>query len=183
MSSVSTLPQHNLIKGCIRNERRAQEALYKQFYNSMSILCIRYTKNQEDAREVLQNSFLKVFQHIGSYDEVKSSLYTWIRTITVRCAIDFLRKKKNMHVTIEIDAEHGHAVDAEALQKMTSQQVLVLVQKLPETTQTVFNLYVMEGFNHREIGEMMNIKEGTSKWHLSEARKLLINLLVAEERA
>ena len=183
MSSVSTIQQHDLIQGCIRNERRAQETLYKQFYQSMAILCMRYTKNQEDANEVLQNSFLKTFQNIKSYDETKSSLYTWIRTITVRCAIDFLRKKKNVNATVALEEESGHAVEAKALQKMTSEQVLVMVRKLPETTQTVFNLYIMEGFNHREIGEMLKMSEGTSKWHLSEARKQLIKLLHAEERA
>ncbi len=149
----------------------------------MAILCIRYTKNQEDANEVIQNSFLKVFQHIENYDEAKSSLYTWIRTITVRCAIDFLRRKKKINATEELDAGNECAVDAEAMQKMTSQQVLILVQKLPETTQAVFNLYIMEGFNHREIGEMLKISEGTSKWHLSEARKRLIYLLQEQERA
>ena len=183
MSSVSTINQQHLVKGCIRNERRAQETLYKQFYQSMAILCMRYTKNQEDANEVVQNSFLKVFQNISHYDESKSSLYTWIRTITVRCAIDFLRKRKNINVTVALDDDCSHAVEAKVLLTMSAEQVLMLVRKLADTTQAVFNLYVMEGYNHREIGEMLKMSEGTSKWHLSEARKQLIKLLHAQERA
>ena len=177
MPPLSAVSHHDLIQGCIRNDRRAQEALYKNFYETLAIICMRYTKNQQDAKEVLQNSFLKAFQQIGTFDESKASLYTWLRTITVRCAIDFLRRQKKTITTQELSEDHGEAVDAEALQRMTSQQVLQLVQKLPATTQAVFNLYIMEGYNHREIGELLQISEGTSKWHLSEARKLLTNLL------
>ncbi len=183
MYSQATVSEKDLISGCIRNERRAQHALYQLYFNSIITLCMRYTKNQEDANEVLQNSFLKVFQHIGTFDSTKSSLYTWIRTIAVRSAIDFLRRKKVGYKTVELDIEMDQSIDTEAFQNMGSQQILALLQKLPDTTQAVFNLFIMEGYQHREIAEILKINEGTSRWHLSEARKILINLLQAAQRA
>jgi RNA polymerase sigma-70 factor (ECF subfamily) len=106
-----------------------------------------------------------------------------MRTIMIRTAIDFLRKQNKRQVAIEWKEEHDPMIDAEALERMSAQQILSLLQLLPATTRAVFNLYITEGYNHREIGEILNISEGTSKWHLSEARKYLINSLKAKERA
>ena len=101
----------------------------------------------------------------------------------VRTAIDFLRRGKNAPQAIEWTEQHDPSIDAEVLQRMSSQEILHLLHQLPETTRAVFNLYVTEGFNHREVGEMLNISEGTSKWHLSEARKYLIDSIKKKERA
>ena len=183
MSLKSTLSEQDLIKGCIRNDRRMQEVLYKQYCSSMLVLCRSYAKNEEDAIEVLQDGFLKIFQQIDRYDSGKASIYTWMRTNMIRTAIDFLRRQSKRQVAIEWKEEHEPAIDAEALGRMSAQQIVSLLQLLPATTRAVFNLYITEGYNHREIGEILNISEGTSKWHLSEARKYLINSLKAKERA
>ena len=169
----------NVLEGCIKNDRRAQELLYKQFYGPMVALCVRYTRNEEDALEVLHNGFLKVFKHLVSYDASKASLYTWIKTIMVNSAIDFIRSRQKFKNQVELKDNHDTgSTDNEALQRMSSAEVLQLVQKLPTATQTVFNLYVIEGYNHREIGEILGISDGTSKWHLSEARRQLKQLLL-----
>ena len=84
----------NVLEGCIKNDRKAQELFYKQFYGPMISLCMRYTRNEEDALEVLHNGFLKVFKHLGTYDAAKASLYTWIKTIMVNSAIDFIRARQ-----------------------------------------------------------------------------------------
>jgi RNA polymerase sigma factor (sigma-70 family) len=181
--SKSTLPEQDLIKGCILNDRRVQELLYKQYCSSMMVLCKSYTKNEEDAVEVLQDGFLKVFQQIDKFDASKSSMYTWMRTIMIRTAIDFLRKQNKKNVSMEWKREHEPSIEAEALQRMSAQQVQCMLQHLSATTRAVFNLYVTEGYNHSEIGELLKISEGTSRWHLSEARKYLINLLKVKERA
>lgn len=183
MSFKSTLSELDLVKGCIRNDRRMQEVLYKQYCSSMLVLCRSYAKNEEDAIEVLQDGFLKIFQQINRFDSTKASMYTWMRTIMVRTAIDFLRKQNKRQVATEWKEEHDPSIDAEALERMSAQQILYLLQHLPATTRAVFNLYITEGYNHREIGQMLNISEGTSKWHLSEARRYLINSLKAKERA
>jgi RNA polymerase sigma-70 factor (ECF subfamily) len=169
----------NLLEGCIKNDRRAQELFYKQFYGPMVSLCLRYTRNEEDALEVLHNGFLKVFKHLGTYDAAKASLYTWIKTIMVNSAIDFIRARQKFKNQVELKENHDTgSTDNEAIQRMSSAEVLQLVQKLPMATQTVFNLYVIEGYNHREIGDILGISDGTSKWHLSEARRQLKQLLL-----
>ena len=183
MSLQSTLSEQDLVKGCIRNDRRVQEVLYRQYCSSMLIICRSYAKNEQDAIEVLQDGFLKIFQQIDRYDSTKASIYTWMRTIMIRTAIDFLRKQNKRQVAIEWKEEHDPMIDAEVLDRMSAQQILSLLQLLPATTRAVFNLYITEGYNHREIGEILNISEGTSKWHLSEARKYLTNSLKAKERA
>lgn len=179
----STLSEQDLVRGCSRNDRRTQELLYKQYCSALLVLCRSYTKNDEDAVEVLQDGFLKIFQQIDRYDSEKSSLYTWMRTIMVRTSIDFLRRRSKRHEAVEWKEDHDPVIDAEVIGRMSAQQVLFLLQQLPETTRAVFNLFVTEGYSHREIGNLLSISEGTSKWHLSEARKYLINLLKAKEIA
>ena len=181
--SKSALHEQDLVKGCILNDRRVQELLYKQYCSSLMVLCKSYAKNEEDAVEMLQDGFLKVFQQIDSYDSNKSSIYTWMRTIMIHTAIDFLRKQNRKNISVEWKEEYEPTIEAEALQRMTAQQIQCMLQNLPATTRTVFNLYITEGYNHKEIGELLKISEGTSRWHLSEARKCLINLLKAKERA
>ena len=136
-------------------------------------ICLRYTKNQQDAMDVLQNGFLKVFKSINTYKPELASLYTWIRAIMVNAAIDFIRKRDKLHSYIELDAAELPIMAVDILEKFEAQELLALIQRLPPATQLVFNLYVVDGFNHREISSMCDISEGTSKWHLSEARKLL----------
>jgi RNA polymerase sigma-70 factor (ECF subfamily) len=181
--SKSALSEQDLVKGCTLNDRRVQELLYKQYCSSMMVLCKSYAKNDEDAIEVLQDGFLKIFQQIDSYNAGKSSIYTWMRTIMIRTAIDFLRRQNRKNVAVEWKEEHDPAIEAEALQRMSAQQILSMLQNLSATTRAVFNLYITEGYNHREIGELLKISEGTSKWHLSEARKYLSNLLKTKARA
>ena len=166
-----------LISGCIENNRQAQERLYKQFYGPMASICLRYTRNDEDAIEVLHNGFLKVFKNIHTYDSGKASLYTWIRTIIVHAAIDFLRQRDRHYSPMDIEKVAEPEIDSEVIQKMKAEEILKLVRKLPQATQTVFNLYVVDGYTHKEIGQLLGISEGTSKWHLSEARRQLQKLL------
>ncbi len=168
-----------MLQGCLKNERRAQELLYKQFYGPMMSICLRYTRNEEDALEVLHNGFLKVFKHLATYDAAKASLYTWIKTIMVNSAIDFIRSVQKFKNQVELkENQEAGSIDNNAIQRLGSAELLKLVQQLPTATQTVFNLYVVEGYNHREIGDILGISDGTSKWHLSEARRQLKKLLL-----
>jgi RNA polymerase sigma-70 factor (ECF subfamily) len=142
----------------------------------MASICLRYTRNEEDAIEVLHNGFLKVYKNIHTYDTSKASLYTWIRKIVVNSAIDFIRQRSRFS-TVELEKAEEPGIDAVAIQRLSAQELLRLVQQLSPATQTVFNLYVIEGYNHREIANLIGISEGTSKWHLSEARRQLQLLL------
>ena len=163
----------NIIRGCRQNDRKAQEALYKAYYKAMVTICLRYTRNEEDAVEVLNNGFLKVFKNIQRYDPAQASLYTWIRTIVVNSCLDFIRKKNRIEQRYELNEGVEVHVPAEVISRMKIGELLSLVRSLPPATAAVFNLYVIEGFNHKEIGSLLGISDGTSKWHLSEARKQL----------
>lgn len=169
----NTAADIDLINGCIRNDRRAQELLYKQFYNAMATVCMRYTQNEHDAVEVLNNGFMKVFKNMHQFDKEKAGLYTWIRKIMINTSIDFIRQNQKHLNKVEIGRATEPFTGSEALQKLDAEELLALIRKLPPSTQLVFNLYVVEGYTHKEIGVKMGISEGTSKWHLSEARRLL----------
>lgn len=167
----------DLIKGCQKGDRKAQEALYKDYYRAMATICMRYMRNEEDAVEVLNNGFLKVFKNIDRYDATKGALYTWIRTIVVNSCLDFIRSKHGSENHAELtDATEAH-IPAEAVSQMKTNELLQLVRRLAPATQAVFNLYVIEGYNHKEIGQLLGISDGTSKWHLSAARKTLQQML------
>jgi RNA polymerase sigma factor (sigma-70 family) len=171
-----------LIEGCKKNNRKAQELLYKKFYEAMSSLCIRYISNQQDAMQVLNDGFLKVFKNIDSYSPYKAGLYTWIRKIIINTALDFLRKKPLLYSRDLSGIEEGSSIENSIIQKMNADDLLNTIKQLPPATQLVFNLYTVEGFNHREIAEMLNISEGTSKWHLSDARRELKQMIPLKQK-
>jgi RNA polymerase sigma-70 factor (ECF subfamily) len=167
----------DIINGCQKGDRKAQEKLYKNYYRAMMTVCLRYTRSDEDAVEVLNNGFLKVFRNIQRYESVQASLYTWIRTIIVNSCLDFIKQKQKLEKLSSLNENAEAHIDPEVISKIKTAELLGQVRKLAPATQAVFNLYVIEGYNHKEIGELLNISEGTSKWHLSEARKNLQQLI------
>jgi RNA polymerase sigma factor (sigma-70 family) len=175
--------QAQLIKGCASNDRRSQEMLYRQFYNPMMAVCYRYVRNREDAIEVLHSGFLKIFQNINSFDETRSALITWIQTIMVRTSIDFIRKKNPLTQAVEWTEAAEPEFQAETLVNRSADEILHYLNHLSHISAAVFNLHAVEGYNHKEIAQLLNISEGTSKWHLSEAKKKLAVMLKNKEIA
>lgn len=167
-----------LIAGCKKNDRRAQSQLYGHFYRAMATLCTRYTKNEQDASEILNNGFLKIFKNINQFDPGKAVLYTWMRRIMIHSAIDFLRKQRVTFTSSLSDINEEKGVENEVIQNMDADELLRLIRQLPAGTQAAFNLYIVDGFTHREIAEMIGISEGASRWHVSEARKQLKQLIM-----
>lgn len=165
--------QAEIVEGCRKGNRKAQEALYKAYYKNMVGICLRYTKNEDDAVEVLNTGFLKVFQNIQRYESTRASLYTWIRTIVVNTCLDFVKKKARTEPHRELNDAVDVHVPADIVNRLKTGELLALIRSLPPATGAVFNLYVIEGYSHKEIGGLLGISEGTSKWHLSEARKQL----------
>ncbi len=171
-----TVPSHateleQLIQGCIRNERGAQEKLYHLFYPRMMGVVKRYIAHDEQAEEVLNNGYLRAFQKIKQFN-FQGSFEGWLRKIIFHAVADYVKQNtKYSNQILLVDKEQF--VEKDHADKMYYDQLVQLVQQLPDATRTVFNMYVMEGFNHREIGSMLGISEGTSKWHLSEGRKVL----------
>jgi RNA polymerase sigma factor (sigma-70 family) len=170
-----------LIQGCKQNNRRAQEKLYKSYYQAMMGLCLRYTKNADDALQALNTGFFKVFKNIHSFKLEKASFYTWARTIIINSCLDLINTNSNIKPTIEIELAADANVPPDAISSMTADEILQLVRSLPPATQAVFNLYVIEGYTHVNIAAMLGISEGTSKWHLSEARKKL-QVMIKEQK-
>ena len=167
----------DIISGCKKGDRKAQERLYKNYYRAMITVCLRYTKNDEDAVEVLNNGFLKVFRSIQRYESSQASLYTWIRTIVVNTCLDFIKQKQRIEKVNELNDDTEVHIAPEVISKMKTAELLNQVRRLAPATQAVFNLYAIEGYSHKEIARLLNISEGTSKWHLSEARKNLQQLI------
>jgi RNA polymerase sigma-70 factor (ECF subfamily) len=172
---------HDIINGCKKDDRKAQEKLYRSFYRVMMTLCLRYTKNENDALEVLNTGFYKVFKNISRYDPSQASLYTWIRTIIINSCLDFIKAQQTKIQYGELEQATEVSVSPEVISKMSAMEILELVRELPPATQAVFNLFVMEGYSHAEIGQMMNISSGTSKWHLNEARKRLQAMITQQQ--
>ncbi|MBC7874120.1 MAG: sigma-70 family RNA polymerase sigma factor [Ferruginibacter sp.] len=168
---------HTLISGCKAGHRKAQEQLYRSYYRVMMNLCLRYTKNERDALEVLNTGFYKVYKNIHRYHPGQASLYTWIRAIIINSCLDFIKTKGTKEESGELEQAANVHVPPAVIAKMSASDILELVRQLPPATQAVFNLYVMEGYKHHEIAAMTGTSEGTSKWHLSEARKKLQQMI------
>ena len=147
----------------------------------MMNLCLRYTKNETDALEVLNTGFYKVYKNIHRFDATKASLYTWIRTIIINTCLDFIKTKQSFSIAGELEQAANVHVPPAVISKMSATEILKLVRELPAATQAVFNLYVLEGYTHVEIATIAGISEGTSKWHLSEARKKLQKMINEEK--
>ncbi len=166
-----TTELQELIQGCMSNERAAQERMYKLFYPRMMSTVKRYIDHDEQAEEVLNNGFLRAFQKISQYT-FQGSFEGWLRKIVFHAVSDYVKQNARYSEKILL-VEKDEYVHKDHADKLYYNQLLELVQKLPDATRAVFNMYVMEGFSHKEIGKMLNISEGTSKWHLSEGRKAL----------
>lgn len=160
-----------LIEGCIRNERSAQEKLYHLFYSRMMGVVRRYIDQEMQAEEVLNNGFLRAFQKIDQYT-FQGSFEGWLRKIVFHAVSDYVKQnvRYNEHIML---VEKDQLIHKDHADRLYYNQLLELVQSLPDATRAVFNMYVMEGFSHKEIGKALNISEGTSKWHLSEGRRML----------
>ena len=168
-----------IIEGCKINDRRSQELLYKEFYVSMASLCKRYISNEQDAMDILNDGFLKIFRNIQLYKNAKAGIYTWMSRIMINTAIDFLRKRPIAYVSDFSSTEEETAIENNIVQKINADALLSLIRQLPAATQIVFNLNTVDGFSHHEISETLKISEGTSRWHLSEARRQLKKLILS----
>jgi RNA polymerase sigma-70 factor (ECF subfamily) len=168
----------DILKACKGDDRKAIEFLYEYCFKMLMPVCFRYHNNEEDARSSLNLAFMKMLKGL-EYLEGEVNFSAWSKRIMVNTLIDEYRKKKNYtsHVTIketERELDFGYVTsrnDAES--ELAYASLLKLVAELPEISGKVFNLYVLDGFNHKEIGDLLGFSDGTSKWHLSTARKML----------
>jgi RNA polymerase sigma-70 factor (ECF subfamily) len=176
--NLSKKQAEKLVAGCINNDRTAQGALYKLFHADMLRVCYNYLPDRELAKEAFNAGFLKVFQSIQNFNIEKGELGGWIRKIMIYTSIDLSRKelKFSSATALEKD-EDNFFISPAVLEKLYFEDILQNIRSLPRATQIVFNLSVIDGFTHKEISEQLNISEGTSRWHLAEAKRKLKALL------
>jgi RNA polymerase sigma-70 factor, ECF subfamily len=163
--------QH-ILKGCIRKELVSQEKLYRLHYTEMIRVCVRYVQHSEDANALYNAAMLKVFDQLPAYQD-QGNFQGWLRKIVINTCIDHCRKKVHFTRTVDDLPEERNSLEPDAYRQISAREVVALIQQLPGNTALVFNLYVMEGYKHEEIAQLLQIPAGTSKWHLSEARRLL----------
>jgi RNA polymerase sigma-70 factor (ECF subfamily) len=161
-----------LVKGCKQNDVLCQEQLYKLFYPELIKICFRYANDMDGAGIIYNNAMMKVFKGIDSYNE-EGKLGGWIKTVVINCCIDFCKKKSIFKNTVNIILEDEVTILPDVFDRLSGKDIQQLIAQLPKATGTVFNLYIYEGFTHKQIGGQLGISEGTSKWHVSEAKKIL----------
>lgn len=160
-----------LVRACARNDRRAQEALYRRFFPGMLQMCRRYTRDEQAALEVLNIGFLRVFQKIDRF-AFKGSLEGWIRRIVYHAIADHFRNNARYLHFLVLD-EQDDSIAEQGHDRLFEEDILRLIHQLPPASQAVFRLYAIEGYSHAEIADTLGMSEGTSKWHLSTARQRL----------
>jgi RNA polymerase sigma-70 factor (ECF subfamily) len=166
-----------LLKDCAKGDRKAQEFIYKRFASSVMGVCVRYVRDRDDADDVFQEAFIQIFQKINTVEKPEA-LGGWIRRLTVNTAINFYNKNKKFTAVsgyekvVEEDGSH-----TELLSQLNAEEILKLVTRLPEGYRMVFNLYVIEGYKHEEIAEMLQVSVGTSKSQLFKAKNMLKEML------
>jgi RNA polymerase sigma-70 factor (ECF subfamily) len=165
-------PLQIIIQGCRKQDVQCQQQLYKHFYPDMIKVCFRYASDADGAGSIYNNAMLRVFNNIHTYSEA-GKLGGWIKAIVVNCCIDFCKKKNIFKNTVPVIDEAEVTIEPEVFDRVAYQEIVQVINQLPGATATVFRLFVYEGFTHKQIGEHLNISEGTSKWHVSEAKKLL----------
>ena len=174
------MTDEQLVYGCVNGDPVAQKALYQRFARKMMSICMRYAGDRDQAQDMLQDGFVKVFQKIGHY-RADGPLGGWIARTMVNTALDHLRRNKPYDHSVDLsEAEHLHQEDATVLGSMTTEELMALIQSLPAGYRTVFNLFVIEGYPHKEIADMLGISENTSKSQFMKARAYLRKLLPKE---
>ena len=163
-----------IIKGCIAGSRRDQELLYRRHAAKLYAVCLQYSGNNEEARDILQEGFIKIFENLSTYKN-EGSFEGWMRRITVNTALEKFRSRNNLYKVDDIDQipEPDAEPDNQDYAGLEAADLLDIIRELPPKYRMVFNLYAIEGYSHKEISEMINISEGTSKSNLSRARAIL----------
>jgi RNA polymerase sigma-70 factor (ECF subfamily) len=167
------ISEADLIKGCVEGDRRLQEELYNRFSPKMYAVCLRYANNTDDAQDLLQEGFIKVFRNLHRFRS-EGSFEGWMRRVFVNTSIEHFRRKSTKLSTVS-DKEEDTIEDADitALDSLAEKDIISLIQELSPGYKTVFNLYVIEGYSHKEIGDLLGISEGTSKSQLARAKGIL----------
>ena len=161
-----------LIRHCREGRSGPQEELYLMFYNYAMSICLRYSKDREEALEIVNDGFVKLFTNLKRYKD-HTSFKAWLRRILINAAIDYYRRNEKHYHNVAISYARHEYITEDAISKISEKEIIELIQELPPSYRVVFNLFVIEGFNHREIADKLGISIGTSKSNLAIARSKL----------
>lgn len=187
LADNSMLSEEEIIAGCKLGKRKAQHELYNRYSGSMFGVALRYSRNKSEAEDVLQEAFIRIFKYIKSFEgRNQGSLSAWIKTIVINTTLSYNRNNKKHHYTEDVDeVQVGENpvfdISSDSDTDERKNKIMKAMQQLPHGYRTVFNLYSLEGYTHKEIAEILDISENTSKSQLSKARKYLRNLLGVTE--
>ncbi len=168
------LDEKRLINLLKNKSESAFVELYNNYSKALFGICLRYSKEKTDAEDILQESFIRIFQNIESFNNI-GSFEGWLKKIVVNVSINYYRKKVKSIIEFTDEEKFENAVDTNVFSELTSKEILQLVQSLPEGYRIIFNLFAIEGYKHNEIAEMLQITESTSKTQFMKAKKALIN--------
>lgn len=174
-----------LINGCREGNRLAQKFLYERFFGRMMGIAMRYTSHRDEATDILNAAFLKVFTSLDKFQD-ETNLAGWVAKIVFNTSIDFVRRHAKYKQVFDLSVERDQSVYNASIDNLNTEDLFKLIQLLPISSRTVFNLYVVDGYKHKEVADILSITEGTSKWHLANARRELQRLILkrrAEEAA
>jgi RNA polymerase sigma factor (sigma-70 family) len=172
LGNRALMTEEELIYGCIREDRTCQQKLYKTYAGKMLVVCMRYCRSRQEAEDILQDGFIRVFDNIKKFT-FSGSFEGWVRRIMINCALRNYRKSSYQKEQIGIADDYDIPTDATVYDKLSEMELLELISELPEGYKMVFNLYAIEGYSHKEIADTMGINEGTSRSQLNKARKHL----------
>ncbi len=175
MARPKDISEAELVAGCLRQDRYHQEQFYRRFAPGMLRMCLRYTRDEELALDIVNRGMLRVFLKLDQYG-FKGSLEGWVRRLVFHALSDHFRNQKTKMHFLELE-ERDAPLPQGVLSRLYLEDLLQLAEKLPDLPRQVFYLYAIEGYTHKEIGEQLGIPEGSSKWHLSKARKALKQLI------
>ncbi len=172
------MTEEAIIKGCIKNQAAAQRELYLQYSPKMLAVCYRYAHNREDAEDMLQEGFIKVFTQIARFEN-RGSFEGWIRKIVVHTCINILKKNKKFNESVDLIHAHSVALKEDSIPALVQvKQIVECIRLLPTGYRTVLNLFAIEGYSHREIAQLLDIEESTSRSQFTRAKAMLEDLLI-----
>jgi len=172
------MTEEAILQGCLKNEAGAQRELYNRYSPKMLAVCYRFAHNREDAEDMLQEGFIKVFSQMHTFQN-KGAFEGWIRRIIVHTCINNLKKNKRFNESLDIVHAHGIQVREESVPSIVqAKQIVECIRILPIGYRTVLNLYAIEGYSHREISEMLDIEESTSRSQYTRAKQMLEDILI-----
>ena len=175
------MTEEAILEGCLKNNAVAQKALYQKFSAKMLVVCYRYGHNREDAEDMLQEGFIKVFSQIHTF-ESRGALEGWIRRIIVHTCINHLKKNKRFNESVDLIHATSIQVREESIPSIIqAKEVVECIRMLPIGYRTVLNLYAIEGFSHKEIASMLDIEESTSRSQYTRAKSMLEDVLIRKK--